>query len=215
MSVAEVDVADARPDVDIEAQVTALGTGLVVTARVEDADRTTLVIRPSVSEYVDQTVVAVGEQVTVLWLNGDSARALPAVVATVERGAAPRWHLTVAGPTETVQRRQAVRARIALALTVGFNGIDLDGDMVDLSEGGVRAIVDPFGVTPAPGCTVDLVVQLEDGPVSARAEVVRQQTVAGRWALSLRFVDLPEKEQDRLRRRVFQAMREERARHAD
>jgi c-di-GMP-binding flagellar brake protein YcgR len=32
--------------------------------------------------------------------------------------------------------------------------------------------------------------------------------------LSLRFPDLPEKEQDRLRRRVFQAMREERARAA-
>ena len=57
--------------------------------------------------------------------------------------------------------------------------------------------------------------QLEDGPVGARAEVVRQQTVNARWALSLRFLDLPEKEQDRVRRRVFQAMREERARHSD
>ena len=215
MSVAEVDVAEARPDLDVEAQITALRGDLVVTARVEDAGAATVVVRPSVSEYVDQAVVAVGEPVIVLWLSCDGARALPAVVATIERGAVPRWHLTVSGPTEGVQRRQAVRARVKLPLTVTFNGVDLGGDLVDLSEGGVRAMVDPYGVTPPPGIAVDLTVQLEDQPVRARAEVVRQQTIMGRWALSLRFVDLPEKEQDRLRRRVFQAMREERARQSD
>jgi c-di-GMP-binding flagellar brake protein YcgR len=123
--------------------------------------------------------------------------------------------LRVVGPTESVQRRQAVRARVAIPLTAIVNGVDLAGDVLDLSEGGVRAIVDPYGVTPAPGSRVGLTVQLEDGPVTARAEVVRQHTVNARWALSLRFLDLPEKDQDRLRRRVFQAMREERARHAD
>jgi c-di-GMP-binding flagellar brake protein YcgR len=215
MSVAEVDVADVRPDTDIEVQVTAVNGGLVVTARVERVDGDAVVIRPSVSEFVDQAVVAVGEEVTVLWLSGDGARALPAEVATVERGAAPRWHLSVVGPTESVQRRQAVRARVTVPLTVVVNGVDLDADLLDLSEGGVRAAVDPYGVTPAPGSVLGVTVQLEDGPVGARAEVVRQQTVNARWALSLRFLDLPEKEQDRVRRRVFQAMREERARHSD
>ena len=66
MSVAEVDVADVRPDTDIEVQVTAVRGGLVVTARVERVDGDAVVIRPSVSEFVDQAVVAVGEEVTVL-----------------------------------------------------------------------------------------------------------------------------------------------------
>ncbi len=44
------------------------------------------------------------------------------------------------------------------------------------------------------------------------AEVVRYQWRGSRWALSLRCPDLPEEEQDRLRRRVFRAMREDRAR---
>ena len=215
MSVAEMSVADARPDTDVEVQVTALRAGLTVTARVEGVDATTVVIRPSVSEYVDQTVVAIGEEATVLWLSEEGARALPAEVATVERGAAPRWHLRVVGPTESVQRRQAVRARVTARLTLLLNGVDLDGDLLDLSEGGVRAIVDPYGVTPAPGSVLGVTVQLEDGPLAARAEVVRQQNVNGRWALSLRFLALPEREQDRLRRRVFQALREERARHSD
>jgi c-di-GMP-binding flagellar brake protein YcgR len=215
MSVAEMSVADARPDTDVEVQVTAVRGGLTVTARVERIDATTVVIRPSVSEYVDQTVVAVGEEVTVLWLSEEGARALPAEVATVERGAASRWHLRVVGPTESVQRRQAVRARVVLPVTVSLNGVDLDGDLLDLSEGGARAVVDPYGITPAPGSVLGVTVQLEDGPLRARAEVVRQQTVNARWSLSLRFLALPEKEQDRLRRRVFQALREERARHSD
>ena len=215
MSVAEVDVAEARPDLDIEAQITALRGDLVVTARVEDAGTATVVVRPSVSEYVDQTVVAVGEEVTVLWLSAEGARALPAEVATVERGAAPRWHLKVVGPTEAIQRREAVRARITLPLTVGVNGVDLEGNILDLSEGGVRALLEPYGDTPLPGTTVSMTVHLEEGPITARAEVVRQQTVDARWALSLRFADLPEREQDRLRRRVFRAIREERARHSD
>ncbi|WP_448612438.1 flagellar brake protein [Geodermatophilus sp. URMC 60] len=212
---AEIGVADVRPDTDVEVQVTAVRGGATVTARVEGGDASTVLVRPSVSEYVDQAVVAVGEEVTVLWLSGDGARALPAEVATVQRGAAPRWHLRVVGPTENVQRRQAVRARVSVPLTASFNGAALAGEMLDLSEGGVRATLEPHGVTPAPGSVVGVTVQLEDGPIAARAEVVRQQTIDARWALSLRFLDLPEREQDRLRRRVFQAMREERARQSD
>lgn len=215
MSVADVEVADVLPRTDVEVEITLVGRGMSVVARVEGAGAGGLVVRPGVSDFVDQDVVVVGERLSVLWLSEEGARALPAEVATVERGAAPRWHLQVVGETETVQRRQAVRARVGLPLTLTVNGTELDGDVVDLSEGGVRAVVDPFGVTPGPGTAVALTVRLENGPVTGPAEVVRQQTVSGRWALSLRFTDLPEKDQDRLRRRVFQAIREERARHSD
>jgi c-di-GMP-binding flagellar brake protein YcgR len=36
-----------------------------------------------------------------------------------------------------------------------------------------------------------------------------------RWVISIRFTNMQEKDQDRLRRRVFQALREERAKRAD
>ena len=45
--------------------------------------------------------------------------------------------------------------------------------------------------------------------------VVRQDERAGRWVLSMRFDGVEEKDADRLRRRVFQALREERARLND
>ncbi|SDO05864.1 flagellar brake protein [Geodermatophilus sp. DSM 45219] len=215
MSVADLSVADLRPEIDVEVEITPVGRTLSVSARVEDAGPADVVVRPGVSGFVDEAVVAVGERVSVLWLSSEGARALPADVATVERGAVPRWHLKVVGPAEAIQRRQAVRARVALPVVAVVNGIDLEGDIVDISEGGVRAVVEPYGVTPIAGSTLSLTVQLEEGPITAPAEVVRQQTVDARWALSLRFTDLPEKEQDRLRRRVFRAIREERARHSE
>jgi c-di-GMP-binding flagellar brake protein YcgR len=51
--------------------------------------------------------------------------------------------------------------------------------------------------------------------VRVNGTVVRQDERAGRWVLSMRFDNVPEKDGDRLRRRVFQALREERARLAD
>ena len=55
-------------------------------------------------------------------------------------------------------------------------------------------------------------LQLEDDALVTPAEVVWYRVRGARWTLSLRFPALPEKEQDRLRRRVFRAMREDRAR---
>ena len=204
-----------RPSADDEAEVIPGGHGFSVSTRVERADAGTLVVRPSTSEFVEQQVVRVGDQVQVFWRDSTSGWGLPAVVSTVERGAVPRWHLAVAGPAEPMQRREAVRARLALPVTVEVHGADLEGEVLDLSEGGVRAVLDGFGHPPLPGTVVPLTVHLEDGVVAAPAEVVRHQTRGTRWGMSLRFLDLPETEQDRLRRRVFQALREERARLAD
>lgn len=201
-----------RPEVDDEAEVTPRDHRFPVSTRVERADAGTVVVRPSVGDFADQEVVRVGDHVRVFWRDSAGGWALPAQVSTVERGAAPRWHLAVLGPAEEVQRREAVRARLALPVTAVVNSADLQGEVVDLSENGVRAVLESFGNPPQPGTVVPLTVHLEDGEVAARAEVVWHQTRGTRWGLSLRFLDLPEKEQDRVRRRVFQAMREERAR---
>jgi c-di-GMP-binding flagellar brake protein YcgR len=62
---------------------------------------------------------------------------------------------------------------------------------------------------------VDLTLDLGDGSMKVVGEVVRQQSRGARWLMSIRFLGLQEKEEDRLRRRVFQALREERARDKD
>jgi c-di-GMP-binding flagellar brake protein YcgR len=45
--------------------------------------------------------------------------------------------------------------------------------------------------------------------------VIRVSARGARWYLSTRFLTIEERDQDRIRRRVFQALREERARLAD
>ena len=62
---------------------------------------------------------------------------------------------------------------------------------------------------------MDLMVALEDGAFKTKAEVVRTVARGARWVISIRFTSIQEKDQDRVRRRVFQALREERARKAD
>ncbi len=201
-----------HPHRDGEVEVVLLGHRVSVSARVEAADAATVVLRPSVGEFAGRRVVRIGEEVQLLWPDASGARTVPAEVATVQRGAVPRWHLDVTAPAEPVQRREAVRGRLVVPLTVTVNGADLEGTVLDLSESGVRAAVDAHGPPPSPGTTVAIVLRLEDDVLATPAEVVRYRVRGSRWTLSLRFPDLPEKEQDRLRRRVFRAMREDRAR---
>jgi len=96
-----------------------------------------------------------------------------------------------------------------------YGAIDLKGTTVDISEAGLRAEFEGLGAPPEAGAKLDLAVQLEEGGFKTKAEVVRTQARGARWIMSIRFVNIQEKDQDRIRRRVFQALREERASKAD
>jgi len=198
-----------------EAEITLSGRGISVTSRVEFVQGDVVVVRPSVGEFVDQVVVRVGDVVEVFWKIADGQRALPAEVTEVESGAIERWRMRATGPAEHSQRRKAVRGRVIVPITAKYAGTDLKGETLDLSEAGVRATFDGFGLPPEQGSQLDLVVKLEEGPVAAKAEVVRNQARGAVWLMSIRFTGIQERDQDKVRRRVFQALREERARKAD
>ena len=203
-----------HPEEQSQAEVTLTSRGVSVSTRVEFVGEGVIVVRPSVSEYVEQVVVQPGDAVEVFWKGPEDTRALPAQVLDVEHGTVIRWRLQITGEAEVSQRRTAVRARVVVPVEVGHGSLELSGETVDLSEAGMRAAVDGLGIEPEAGTTVDLLVKLEDGDLKCRAEVVRHQSRGARWVMSLRFQNLPEKDGDRLRRRVFQALREERARQA-
>jgi hypothetical protein len=208
---AEVD----HPEEDSEAEVTLTARGISVSTRVERVSTGVIVVRPSAGDFVDQMVASAGDRAEVFWNAGGETRALPAEVLTVEPGATPRWRLRVTGPAATSQRRTAVRARVALPVDLGFGSYEMTAETTDLSEAGIRLSVDGFGIPPEAGTLLDVALTLDDGPLAAQGEVVRFRARGARWALSIRFVDLPEQDADRLRRRVFQALREERARRTD
>jgi hypothetical protein len=204
-----------HPVVDGEAQVSLPGRGITVSARVESLDGEVLALRPSVSDFVDQSVVATGSLVELQWQRPEDQRSAPAEVVAVEQGAVLRWRLRLTGPAEVTQRRAAVRGRVVVPAEVGLGSLELKGETGDLSEDGARINLDGFGVQPEPGESVDLRIELDGGVVVAKAEVIRVASRGARWSLSTRFLDVQERDQDRIRRRVFQALREERARLAE
>jgi|SRR5690242_1720382 len=205
-----------HPEVDSEADITLTGRGLSVTSRVEYATNGVVVVRPSTGDYVDQSVAKVGDKVEVFWRHHEEGRSFPAEVAEIEEGAAPRWSLTVTGEAEHSQRRKAVRARVNVPVKAIYQGgTELVGEAVDMSENGMRALIDGWGLPPEPGMKIDLTLDLGDGSMRLAGEILRQQSRGARWLMSIRFLGLQEKDEDRLRRRVFQALREERAREKE
>jgi hypothetical protein len=204
-----------HPEEQSEADVSLTGRGISVNTRVEFVNDGVIVVRPSVGDYVQQVVVAVGNEVEVFWKGPEDQRMVPARVVSVEQGAVIRWRLEMTGESEASQRRKAVRARVTVPIEAGFGANELNGETVDLSENGMRATLDGFGIPPEAGSTMDVVIKLEDGDIKTKAEVVRHQARGARWLMSIRFLDLQERDGDRLRRRVFQALREERARSTD
>ena len=204
-----------HPEVDGEAQVSLPGRGITVSSRVESLDGDVLSLRPSVGEFVEQAVVGQGSLVEIQWQRPEDQRAAPAEVIAVETGAVLRWRVRMTGPAEVTQRRKAVRGRVVVPVEVGLGNLELKGESSDLSENGIKISMDGFGMQPEPGDSVDLRIDLEGGVVVTTAEVIRVTARGARWSLSTRFLDIEEKDQDRIRRRVFQALREERARLAD
>jgi hypothetical protein len=200
-----------HPEEQADADVTLAARGISVNSRVEFVGDGVVVVRPSAGEYVEQSVVVPGDQVEVYWKAVETRRVVPADVLEVESGAVVRWRLRITGPAEESQRRTAVRGRVVLPVTAGHGSVELTGQSVDLSENGVRAQFEGFGALPEPGASLDLSVELEDGTLTTKAEIIRAQARGARWLMSIRFVSIQEKDQDRVRRRVFQALREERA----
>jgi c-di-GMP-binding flagellar brake protein YcgR len=198
-----------------EAEVTLIGRGISVSSRVEVVQNEFISVRPSVGEFVEQVVVKVGDVVEIFWKTEDAQRAMPAEVTDVEQGAIIRWRMRVTGPAEASQRRKAVRGRVNVPVTAEYGSVDLKGTTIDLSEAGLRAEFEGMGAPPESGAKLSLAVQLEDGGIKTAAEVVRTQARGAHWVISIRFVNMQERDQDHVRRRVFQALREERAKRAD
>jgi c-di-GMP-binding flagellar brake protein YcgR len=204
-----------HPEEQTEAEITLTGRGVSVSSRVEVVQNEFISVRPSVGEFVEQVVVKVGDVVEIFWKTEDAQRAMPAEVTDVEQGAIIRWRMRATGPAEPSQRRKAVRGRVNVPVTAEYGSVDLKGTTIDLSEAGLRAEFEGMGAPPEAGAKLKLSVQLEDGGIKTAAEVVRTQARGAHWVISIRFVNMQERDQDHVRRRVFQALREERAKRAD
>ena len=199
-----------RPPESSQADVTLVTRGITVTAGVEVSTEFTIVVRPSGEGTAWKTAVKDGDPVELYWIGGDEERTLPARIIEVEPGEEPLWHLVATGPAERSQRRKAVRARVEVPIYIPWADGQLVGSSVDLSEAGVRVLVDGWGLPPEVGTRVEVSLAIDDTMLHLHGEIVRQQVHGARWLLSMSLRDVPEADADILRRRVFEALRAER-----
>jgi hypothetical protein len=205
-----------RPRVSTAADVTLVSRGVTVTARVDSSDADRVVVGPADDGIAwFGSAVAAGDPAELYWIGGQEEWTLAGTVAEVEGGDMPRWHIAVAGPAERSQRRRAVRARVELPVLIPWAGAVMTGTTVDLSESGMRALMDGWGVPPEPSTPAQATITLDSSTVELHGEIVWTSTRGPRWLMAMKFAHVPEHVGDALRRRVFQALRDERAAAAD
>ncbi|MBN1093146.1 PilZ domain-containing protein [Blastococcus sp. TML/M2B] len=139
-----------RPQEGIRADVTLVARGATCGSLVEASTEFAIAVRPDW-----RTEVAPGDAVELYWTGTGGERMLPARIARAEAGGdgpggAPRWHLAATGPAERGQRRAAVRGRVALPVYLPWSDGQLVGETVDLSEAGMRVLVDGWGCPQSP-----------------------------------------------------------------
>ena len=205
-----------RPRVSASADVTLVSRGITVPSFVEAATAGLVVVRPA-GEGTAWAAGAVSAQdpAELYWIGGQEEWTLAGTVAEVEAGEEPRWHIAVAGPAERSQRRKAVRGRVEVPVLIPWAGAVMTGTTVDLSESGMRAMVDGWGVPPEAGTATQATLTLDETTVELHGEIVWTSVRGPRWLVAMKFVGVPEHVGDRLRKRVFQALRDERAKSAD
>lgn len=206
----EIDVN--RPSESSQADVTLITRGITVTACVDVSTDHALVVSPQGEGSAWKQAVAQGDKVEVFWIAGNEERTLPAKIVEVDAGEQTRWHLAPTGPAERSQRRKAVRARLTLPVVLPWSDGELTGTTVDLSEAGMRAQVDGWGVPPEKGTRMAVTIELEKGFVDLHGELIWVVPDRGpQWLLAMRFDGVSERDADTLRQRVFKALRDERA----
>jgi PilZ domain len=208
--VIEIDPNLDRPEESGFADVTLVTRGVTVTASVELSDAYVVIVRPQGDQ--SSCDLQPGESVELYWVGGHEERTLPGTLTSLEGGSEPKWQIAVKGQAERSQRRKAVRARVAVPVIVPWAGSQMTGTTVDLSEGGMRALMDGWGLPPEPGTPTQLSIELGEDLLHLQGEFVWTADRGGQqWLLAMKFIDVPEAAADLLRRRVFQALRDERA----
>lgn len=198
-----------RPEESGSADVTLVSRGLTVTASVEVSSTGLVVVRPA-GDPSDGDIQS-GDPVELYWIGGEEERTLGGTLSSIETGPDARWHIAVSGFAERSQRRKAVRARVEVDVLIPWAGGQMTGTTVDLSEGGMRALMDGWGLPPEPGTQSQINLTIDDESLHLRGSFVWTSTRGAQWLLAMQFQEVPERAADLLRRRVFQALRDERA----
>jgi len=229
-----IDFPETREPVDVQAA----SRGDALTSFVESSGDGEIVVSVAVDRSGRRVRLEAGEDLQLVWKGPEGLRARPVQLLEVILGDEPTWRLKPVGPAARGQRRNAVRSPLSLPVEIALGQSQVIGETVDVSEAGLRVLLTPAtgsrttheapedGDAAAPaaeaprpeiGAVLDLVLAVNEqqAPIRSKVEVVRTHPRTDRLLeLSVRFIGLPEGEEDRIRARVFTELRLLRSRGA-
>ena len=174
----------------------------------EDRDgRDLLVAVPNAPGTIVPVVGRPGELLTLQWVNTRGAAEVECRLVEVARNALASWRLLGLGEPVVRQRRAYVRAEVRIPVTLVDEEGGLAGWVVDLSEGGARVVrvADRLELEDQP-LQLQLQLEIEGRDVLVQGEVLRvDPDHGGSPAVAVKFLDLHDRDADRIRRFVFRS----------
>ena len=173
-----------------------LGSDEALTSRVRRVSDSYLFISIPRTPIGENAFFVARDMLEVSWQADDGLRSAPA--ESVSIAADGTWTVKLTSPANRLQRQEAVRAPIGLAVTLTWPGVVLKGSTVDLTEGGTLAVFRPHGELgvriPFPKRDQSLTLHLDlysDELVTEVRLVHRRPRQDNLHEWSLRFVGLP------------------------
>jgi c-di-GMP-binding flagellar brake protein YcgR len=148
-----------------------------------------------------------------VWRGARDMQQAPITVLEAERSPSPAWRVRLAGPGVRCQRRSFVRADVNLPVVLR-HGEDLyEITALDLSEGGMRGHSrELLPLMSGEPVTVEFTMDGSGVAQPARLARVRHGIAGQSVDLGIAFTDMDIRKADRMRRFVFDQLREHRSR---
>jgi c-di-GMP-binding flagellar brake protein YcgR len=161
---------------------------------------------PTAPGTIVPVVAEPGQHVTLHWVSARGAADVQCRLREVARDDLASWWVQALGLPMVRQRRAYVRAEVHMPLQLlpAPGASPLEGWAVDLSEGGVKLVTLDQRFDIGRRAIVEL--EIEGQAVFISGEILRVRSDEDGYAtMALRFVDVHNRDADRIRRFVFNA----------
>lgn len=192
------------PDVNSLAFIDVVDEPVMLQSRVEAVQGTAVTLAAPVGAYGMPVLPTAGETVLVAWNTVRGYFERKGIVEYSERTPQPRMTVRPLGEVRKLQRRAHVRVAQLSPVTLAMGGHKIRASLLDVSESGVRCVVDrptPMGMDSEVTVTLELP---DDAVVELAAIPARMYAIDDdHLEIGLTFTDIDEATASRIRRHVF------------
>jgi c-di-GMP-binding flagellar brake protein YcgR len=200
------------PEVNSLAFIDVVDEAVMLQSRVESVEGTAVTLAAPTGAYGMPVLPTAGETVLVAWNTMRGYFERKGIVESSERTPQPRMTVRPLGDVRKLQRRAHVRVPQLAPVDLTFAGKRLRASLLDVSESGVRCVVDrpsPLGMDSEVEVRLQL---LDESEVNLVAVPARMYAVDDEHLeVGLTFVDIDDRTASRIRRHVFSQQVRDRA----